>query len=77
MCWLFYEGAEGGAGMSEDTMLVRMPGGDVIRRAVAYRMYAYMPDGIRQVAQSEPETNEGEVVVRFIDDPIPRIINTK
>lgn len=63
--------------MSEDTMLVRMSGGDVVRRTVASRAYVCTADGSKHVTQEEPELENDEAVIRTFGDPIPLIIKVR
>lgn len=60
--------------MSPETMLVRVAGGDVVRRKV--ESTAEVADYCGRVlgSVSEPELNHDEMLVRFLDDPIPTII---
>lgn len=66
--------------MSEDeeTMLVRMPGGDVIRRPVAYKTQALDQTG-KPLGDPvcEPELHEDEAFVQVMGNPIPLIIKTR
>lgn len=63
--------------MSEETMLVRLQGGDVVRRPVASRVFVEFIDGSRVLAQEHPEVEEDEVAISTMGDPIPRIIRTR
>lgn len=64
--------------MSEDAMLVRMPGGDVVRRPVAYAIQHRDLSG-RPVGAPvrEPELREDETFYQAMGDPIPLIIKTQ
>lgn len=63
--------------MSEDVMFVRLPGGDVVRRPVAYRQCMTDMSGKKRLIQEEPELADGEVIVRTFGDPIPTVIKIK
>lgn len=72
-----HERREGSDLTDTDMMLVRMPGGDVVRRAVAARHYGDLINGDRILLQEEPELNEGEMVVRTMSERMPMIIKTR
>lgn len=64
--------------MSENTMLVRMPGGDVVRRPVAREAYVRdLPGSLIGAEVRLPELRDGEELVQAMGDPIPQIINTR
>jgi len=65
--------------MSEDreTMLVRLQGGDVVRRPIAARTYDEFINGDRILLQEEPELNDDEMVVRTMADKYPLIVKTR
>lgn len=59
--------------MDDDVMLVRI-GGDVVRRPVAYTHRIVDMSGVERASVQEPELRPGEIIIRTLDDPIPRII---
>ena len=56
------------------TMLVRLQGGDIIRRPVAYVDIKLFPDGSTQELQSYPELEDGEILYWPLGDPLPNIV---
>jgi len=61
----------------DETMLVRLQGGDVVRRPVAARIYGDLTNGDRVLLQVEPELNDDEMVVRTMADKYPLIVKTR
>lgn len=58
------------------TMLVRLQGGDVIRRPVAHIDIKLLPNGVMQELQSYPELEAGEILYWPLGDPLPNIVQT-
>ena len=64
--------------MRDKTMLVRVAGGDVIRRKVSYEQVIIADaEGKPLAAHSEPVTADDELVMQVMGDPIPTIVKIK
>jgi len=66
--------------MQGSEMLVRVEGGDVIRRAINYidaMEIGHPPLDTIHIMQQEPVLNDDEMIVRYLGDPIPTIIKTR
>ena len=60
----------------ERIMFVRLQGGDVIRRPVAYIDIKLLLDGSTQELQSYPELEAGEELYWSLGDPLPHIVQS-
>ena len=63
--------------MSEEETLVRLQGGDVVRRRVASRPCIELMDGTKYPMLEEPEIADDELIVRTLNDPIPLVVKTR